>query len=110
MLCGDHLLGVDGYGWGRVLAQLTAQPLYLRDGLGIHLHPAPAPAGELKDGPDERERRGLAGEAADDLGAPADLHERALEQVRGPDSLSVLGREPQMSHQHWEVRFDDGHR
>ena len=37
---------------------------------------------EVKHGPDQREAAGLAGEAADDLGAALDLAERALEQVR----------------------------
>jgi hypothetical protein len=36
---------------------------------------------EVKDGPDEREAAGLAGEAADHLGAAFDLGQRALEQV-----------------------------
>jgi hypothetical protein len=36
---------------------------------------------EVKDGPDEREAAGLAGEPADDLGAAFDLAERSLEQV-----------------------------
>jgi hypothetical protein len=37
---------------------------------------------EVKDGPDKRQAAGLAGEAADDLGAPFDLAERSLEQAR----------------------------
>ena len=36
---------------------------------------------EVKDGPDEGEAAGLAGEPAHDLGAPADFAERPLEQV-----------------------------
>jgi hypothetical protein len=36
---------------------------------------------EVKDGPDEGEAAGLAGEAADHLGAAFDLAERAFEQV-----------------------------
>ena len=37
---------------------------------------------EVEHGPDEREAAGLAGEAADDLGAAFDLAERPFEQVR----------------------------
>ena len=37
---------------------------------------------QVKDGPDQGQAAGLAGEAADHLGAPLDLAERALEQVR----------------------------
>jgi hypothetical protein len=36
---------------------------------------------EVQDGPDEREAAGLAGEAADHLGAAFDLGERPFEQV-----------------------------
>jgi hypothetical protein len=36
---------------------------------------------QVEDRPDEREAAGLAGEAADHLGASFDLAERALEQV-----------------------------
>ena len=36
---------------------------------------------EVEHGPDEREAAGLAGEAADHLGAAFDLGERAFEQV-----------------------------
>jgi hypothetical protein len=36
---------------------------------------------EVEDGPDEREAAGLAGEAADHLGAAFDLGQRPLEQV-----------------------------
>jgi hypothetical protein len=39
--------------------------------------------GEVEHGPDEREAAGLAGEAADHLGAAFDLAERPFEQVRG---------------------------
>jgi hypothetical protein len=37
---------------------------------------------EVEHGPDEREAAGLAGEAADHLGAAFDLAERPFEQVR----------------------------
>ncbi len=40
----------------------------------------------------------------------ADLHERSLQQIRGPDPLAVLGREPQMGDQGGQVVLDDGHR
>jgi hypothetical protein len=47
---------------------------------------------EVKDGPDQREAAGLAGEAADDLGAALDLAERALEQVRRSPPAAMAGR------------------
>ena len=49
-------------------------------------------------------------EAADHLGAPADLDEGALEQVRGPDPLAVLGGPAQGGDQGVEVAPDDRHR
>jgi hypothetical protein len=51
-----------------------------------------------------------AGEPADHLGAPADLDERALQKVRGPDPFAVLGGPAQMRHQRVEVALDDRHR
>jgi hypothetical protein len=74
-LGGDHLLGVASVGTGL----LATEALDLRDGLGCHDHAAPAAARELEHRPDQRQRRGLAREATDHLGAPADLDERALE-------------------------------
>jgi hypothetical protein len=59
---------------------------------------------------DQRQRRGLAGEAADHLGAPAHLDEGALEQVGGPDPLAVLGGPAQVRDQGVEVALDDRHR
>ena len=44
---------------------------------------------EVQDGPDECEAAGLAGEAADHLGAAFDLGERAFEQVRAPPPAAV---------------------
>jgi hypothetical protein len=58
---------------------------------------------EAKDGPDERQAAGLAGEAADHLGAPLDLTERALEQVRAAPAPPVSGRIAQMHDQRVQV-------
>src|SRR4051812_3032268 len=58
----------------------------------------------------QAERAGLAGEAADELDAPADLDEGALEQVRAADPLAVLGRPAQVRDQRVEVALYDGHR
>jgi len=69
----------------------TPQPLDLGDGLRRHDDAAPATARELEHRPDERQRQGLAGEAPDDLRAPANLDEGALKEIRAPDSLAVLG-------------------
>jgi hypothetical protein len=80
MLGGDDLLCVVG-----VLAagagSLAAETLDPGDGLGGDDDAAPAAAGEFEHGPDQRQGRGLAGEAADHLGAAADLDEGALERV-----------------------------
>ena len=103
MVGGGHLLSAGG-------ALAPAEALDLANAARGHDHAAPAAAGELEHGPDEAERAGLAGEAADHLGAAADLDERALEQVRGPDSLAVLGRPAQMRDERVEVVGDDGHR
>ena len=65
---------------------------------------------EVEHRPAEGEAAGLAGEAADHLGAPADLDEGALEQVRGPDPVVVLGRPAQVREDRVEVVGDDGHR
>ena len=72
MLGGDHLLGAGG-----VLA--AAEAFDLGDAARGHDDPAPAAAGELEHGPDQAQGAGLAGEAADHLGAAADLDEGALE-------------------------------
>jgi hypothetical protein len=58
---------------------------------------------EVERGPDEREAAGLAGEAADHLGAPFDLGERAFEQVRRPPPAVVSGRVAQVHDERVEV-------
>src|SRR5919198_1013458 len=103
MLRGDHLLGAGG-------ALAAAEAFDLGDAARGHHDAAPAAAGELEYGPDEAEGAGLAGEAADHLGAAADLDEGAFEKVRGPDPLAVLGRPAQVRDECVEVVSDDGHR
>jgi hypothetical protein len=44
---------------------------------------------EVQDGPDEREAAGLAGEAADHLGAAFDPGQRAFEQACASPSAAV---------------------
>jgi hypothetical protein len=56
-----------------------------------HHYTAPAARGELEYGPDQAERRGLAGEAGDHLHSPPDLDEAAVEQVGAADPLAVEG-------------------
>ena len=56
---------------------------------------------EVEHGPDERQAAGLAGEAADDLGAAFDLAERPFEQVRA--APAVAGRVAQMHDERVEV-------
>jgi hypothetical protein len=76
-LGGGHLL------WDVVIVALIAKPLEV---LAFELGELDAVGGvadvEVKYGPDEREAAGLAGEAADDLGAALDLAEGSLEQIR----------------------------
>src|SRR5215208_7283843 len=99
MLGGDHLLVAGG-------APAAAEAFDLGDGSRAHHDAAPAAAGELEHGPDQAERAGLAGEAADHLGAAADLDEGALEQVRAADPLAVLGRPAQMRDERVEIALD----
>jgi hypothetical protein len=84
MLGGVHLLGGAG-----LLA--AAEAFDLGDAPGRHDDAAPAAAGEFEHGPDQAQGGGLAGEAADHLGAAADLDEGAFEQVGAADALAVLG-------------------
>src|SRR5215211_177263 len=76
-LCGVHLLG------NGLFVIVVSEPLEL---LAFELGEADAVGGvadvEVEHGPDERQAAGLAGEAADHLGAALDLTERAFEQVR----------------------------
>src|SRR5206468_7799650 len=58
---------------------------------------------EVKHGPDERQAAGLAGEAADHLGAAFDLAERSLEQVRASPPPAVSGRVAQVHDERVEV-------
>jgi hypothetical protein len=58
---------------------------------------------EVEDGPDECEAAGLAGEAADHLGAAFDLGERALEQVGRAPPAAVSGRVAQVHDERVEV-------
>src|ERR671922_2539186 len=96
MLGGDHLVGAGG-----LLA--AAEAFDLGDAAWGHDDPAPAAACELEHGPDQAQGAGLAGEAADHLGATADLDEGALEQVRAADPVAVLGRPARMRDDRVEV-------
>ena len=58
---------------------------------------------EVKDGPDEGEAAGLAGEPADHLGAAFDLAERPFEQVRRAPPAAVSGRVAQVSDERVQV-------
>jgi hypothetical protein len=58
---------------------------------------------EVEDGPDQGEAAGLAGEAADHLGAAFDLGERPLEQVRAPPPAPVSGRVAQVHDERVEI-------
>jgi hypothetical protein len=58
---------------------------------------------EVEQGPDQGEAAGLAGEAADHLGAAFDLGERAFEQVRAAPSAAVSGRVAQVDDERVEV-------
>jgi hypothetical protein len=96
---GDHLRRD-----GRV-DQLAAQVLQQAQ-CGGHGQAAPAAAGPVEHGPHQRQARALAGEPADDLHPSAGLTEGALDEVRVPDALPVLGREPQVHGERREVVGD----
>jgi hypothetical protein len=66
--------------------------------------------GEFEHGPDQAQGAGLAGEAADRLGAAADLDEGALEQVGAADPLAVLGGPAQVRDERVEIALHHGHR
>src|SRR4030095_13874331 len=86
-LCGGHLLV------GRLFTARASDPAQV---LAFELAEPDAVLGvgdvEVKDGPDEREAAGLAGEAADHRGAAFDLGERSFEQVGAAPSAAVSGR------------------
>src|SRR4029077_18703114 len=103
-----------GYGaWpelaGRI-EQRSAQVLQQPEAVAGHGQPAPAPGGPVQDRPHQGEAGGLAGEAADDLGAAAGLTEGPLDEVRMPDARVVLSGEPQVGGQSLAVGEQALHR
>src|SRR4051794_3425646 len=97
-LGGGHLLG------SRLVVSFVSGSLEL---LAFELGELDAVSGvadvEVEDRPDEGEAAGLAGEAADHLGAAFDLAERPFEQVRASPPPAVAGRVAQMHHEGVEV-------
>jgi hypothetical protein len=97
-LGGVHLLGG---GFVRALVSEAAQAL------AFELGEPDAVGGvgdvEIENRPDEREAAGLAGEAADHLGASFDLAERSFEEVRASPSAAVSGRVAQVHDERVEV-------
>src|SRR5215217_8083672 len=85
---GDGL--VDHLFVGRWVQELAAQVLQQAQRSGGHGEAAPAAAGPVQHRPHQRQARALAGEPADDLGAPAGLAEGPLDQVGVADALPVL--------------------
>jgi hypothetical protein len=77
---GGHLLGVGG-----VLA--AAQAFDLGDAARGHDDAAPAAAGEFEHGSDQAQGAGLAGEAADHLGATAKARVNVRRSVIGTGKL-----------------------
>jgi hypothetical protein len=77
------------------------------EGLALELGELDAVGGvgdvAVKHGPDERQATGLAGEPADHLGAPLDLAERALEQVRRSPPPAMAGGVAQMHDERVEI-------
>jgi hypothetical protein len=97
-LGGGHLLAG---GW---LASGVSDPV---EALAFELGELDAVGGvgdvEVEDGPDEGEAAGLAGEAADQLGAAFDLAERAFEQVCAAPPAAVPGWVAQVHDERVEV-------
>jgi hypothetical protein len=71
---------------------------------------APAAGGPVQDGPDQGQAGGLAGQAADDLGAAEGLAEGPLDEVQMPDAMVVFSREPQIGGQPFAVGEQALHR
>jgi hypothetical protein len=97
-LCGGHLLG-DWF-----VGRLVSDALEV---LAFELGELDAVGGvgdvEVKDGPDQGEAAGLAGEPADYLRPALDLAQRPLEQVRRAPPPAVSGRVPQVHDEGVEV-------
>jgi len=114
----DILRGVSvlagGYGaWpqlARRVEQRAAQVLQVAQAVAGHGQAAPAAGGAIENGPHEGEAGGLAGEAADDLGAAAGLAEGPLDEVGVPDAMVVPGGEPQVSGEAFMVGKQAFHR
>jgi hypothetical protein len=81
----DHLL------WHGRVEELVAQVLQQAQRSRGHAESAPATAGSVKHRPDQRQAGALAGEPADDLGAPAGLAEGPFDEVGVADPVPVLG-------------------
>jgi hypothetical protein len=75
-LAGGHGAWLQLAGW---FEQGPAQVVQEPEAVGGHGQAAPAAGGPVEDGPYEGEAAGLAGEAADDLGAAAGLAEGPLD-------------------------------
>ena len=58
---------------------------------------------QVEDSPDEREAVGLAGEAADHFGSPADLAERPFEEIGASPPFTVSERVAQVHDERVEV-------
>src|SRR3954449_4686811 len=97
-LGGGHLLG------SRLVVSVVSGSLEV---LAFELGELDAVGGvadvEVKDGPDEREAAGLAGEPADHLGAAFDLAERSFEQVGAAPPAAVAGGVAQVHDEGVEV-------
>src|SRR5829696_6937919 len=93
-----HLLR-DGF-----LVTFVSEPL---EALALELGELDAVGGvgavEVKHGPDQDQAAGLAGEAADHLGAALDLAERSFEQVGRSPAPAVSGRVAQVHDERVEV-------
>lgn len=114
----DILRGVSGLAggdgaWTELAGRFdqgTAQVLEQTEAIAGHGQAAPAAGGPVEDGPDQGEAGGLAGQAADDLGAAAGLAEGPLDEVGMPDAVVVLSGEPQVGGQPFAVSEQAFHR
>jgi hypothetical protein len=84
------------------LAPQALQPAHYR---GRHLYTPPSPRRSVEHGPHERQAALLTGEPTDHLHPAARLAEGALYEVRVPDALSMLLREPQVGDEMLEAVF-----
>src|SRR6476661_10328271 len=107
---GGGLAGVLGSQLPGRVQQAAAEVLKLAQSGGGHGQSAPAARCTVEHGPDDADAAGLTGKSADNLCAATGFAEGALDEVRMPDAVMMLGRKPQISGQALAVGGQELHR